>query len=117
MTFRPITPRSSVAVCAAVLIASLYVAPGPVRATAPDVGTEAQRESGKKLYLQVLRAVPWRERRRRGLRRLPSAAEAPQFHRGQVQDPDDTERSAADPPGPRQRHQARHAVYLDAGVA
>ena len=35
----------------AVLVASLCAAPtGSVRAAAPDVGTEAQRESGKKLY-------------------------------------------------------------------
>ena len=39
--------------CLAVLIASLCAAPtGSVRAAAPDVGTEAQRESGKKLYLK-----------------------------------------------------------------
>jgi cytochrome c len=39
--------------CLAVLIGWLCAAPaGPVRAAGPDVGTEAQRESGKKLYLQ-----------------------------------------------------------------
>ena len=39
--------------CLAVLIASLCAAPtGSVRAQAPDVGTEAQRESGKTLYLK-----------------------------------------------------------------
>ena len=38
--------------CVAVLIASFCAAlTGFVRAAAPDVGTEAQRESGKKLYL------------------------------------------------------------------
>ena len=37
----------------AVLIVSLCTAPaGSVRAAAPDVGTEAQRESGKKLYVK-----------------------------------------------------------------
>jgi mono/diheme cytochrome c family protein len=37
--------------CAAVLIAALYAAPGePVRAQGPDVGSDAQRESGKQLY-------------------------------------------------------------------
>jgi mono/diheme cytochrome c family protein len=37
--------------CLAVLIASLCAAPmGSVRAQAPDVGTDAQRESGKTLY-------------------------------------------------------------------
>jgi mono/diheme cytochrome c family protein len=39
--------------CLAVVIASLYAATtGSVRAQAPDVGTEAQRESGKNLYLK-----------------------------------------------------------------
>ena len=39
--------------CLAVLIALLCAAPtGSVRAQAPDVGTEAQRESGKNLYLR-----------------------------------------------------------------
>jgi cytochrome c len=53
MTSRPIGPRSSLAAGVAVLIASLCAAPtGPVRAAAQDVGTEAQRESGKKLYLK-----------------------------------------------------------------
>ena len=37
----------------AVLITSLCAVPaGSVRASAQDVGTEAQRESGKKLYLK-----------------------------------------------------------------
>ena len=45
--------RARVARVLAVLIASLCAAPtGSVRAAAPDVGTEAQRESGKKLYLK-----------------------------------------------------------------
>jgi mono/diheme cytochrome c family protein len=39
--------------CLAVLAAALWAAPsGSVRAQGPDVGTEAQRESGKKLYLK-----------------------------------------------------------------
>ena len=39
--------------CLAVLIVMLCAAPtGLVRAQAPDVGTEAQRESGKRLYLK-----------------------------------------------------------------
>ena len=39
--------------CLAVLIAVVCAAPaGSVRAAAPDVGTDAQRESGKKLYLK-----------------------------------------------------------------
>ena len=39
--------------CFALLIASLWAAStGSVRVTAQDVGTEAQRESGKKLYLK-----------------------------------------------------------------
>jgi len=48
MTFRLIGPRARLAV----LIASLWAATtGSVRVMAQEVGTEAQRESGKKLYL------------------------------------------------------------------
>jgi len=54
MTSRMIGARSSLAaVCLAVLAALLFAAPaGSVRAQGPDVGTEAQRESGKALYLK-----------------------------------------------------------------
>jgi cytochrome c len=46
-------PRSSLAAGLAVLIASLCAAAaGSVRAAAQDTGTEAQRESGKRLYLK-----------------------------------------------------------------
>ncbi|HMI31887.1 MAG TPA: c-type cytochrome, partial [Candidatus Limnocylindrales bacterium] len=39
--------------CLAILVALLCAAPaGSMRAAAPDIGTEAQRESGKKLYLK-----------------------------------------------------------------
>ena len=52
MTSR-VAPGRSCAGCSLVLIAALCAAPaGSVRAQAPDVGTEAQRESGKKLYLK-----------------------------------------------------------------
>lgn len=51
MTSRLIGPRALG--CLAVLVASLCAAPaGSLRAQAPDVGTEAQRESGKTLYLK-----------------------------------------------------------------
>ena len=52
MTSRRIGARSSLAaVCVALLIASLSAVPTvSVGAAAQDVGTEAQRESGKKLY-------------------------------------------------------------------
>jgi mono/diheme cytochrome c family protein len=49
MTFRLIGPPA----CLVFLIASLWAATtGSVRVTAQDVGSEAQRASGKKLYLQ-----------------------------------------------------------------
>jgi mono/diheme cytochrome c family protein len=51
MTSRLIGARSYLAALA-VLVASLCVLAGSVRAEAQDVGTEAQRESGKKLYLK-----------------------------------------------------------------
>jgi mono/diheme cytochrome c family protein len=52
MTSRPIAARSSLAAaCVALLIASGSAGPvGSVRAAAQDVGTEAQRESGRTLY-------------------------------------------------------------------
>ena len=46
---RQIGPRSCLAVLGALWLAATT---GSVRVTAQDVGTEAQRESGKKLYLQ-----------------------------------------------------------------
>ena len=49
MTLRPIGVRSYLAVLVATLCAALS---GSVRAAAQDVGTEAQRESGKTLYLK-----------------------------------------------------------------
>jgi mono/diheme cytochrome c family protein len=53
MTSRRIGARAISLGCLALLIALVYAAPtGSVRAAAPDVGTDAQRESGKKLYLQ-----------------------------------------------------------------
>jgi mono/diheme cytochrome c family protein len=54
MTARPIGARSSLAAgCLAVLIAAMYGGPtGSVRVAAQDVGTDAQRESGKVLYLK-----------------------------------------------------------------
>jgi mono/diheme cytochrome c family protein len=49
MTSRAIRPRT----CFAVLIGSLWLAAtASIPVTAQDVGTEAQREAGKKLYLQ-----------------------------------------------------------------
>ena len=48
MTFRLLGSSA----CLTLLIASLWAATGSVRVTAQDVGSEGQRESGKKLYLQ-----------------------------------------------------------------
>ena len=39
------------------------------------------------------------------------------FTTRQVQGSDDAQRRAPDPPGPRQHHQARHALHVDAGLA
>ena len=56
MTARLPGPRSSLAFlgawCVAVLVASSSGPMGPARAQGPDIGTGAQRESGKKLYLR-----------------------------------------------------------------
>ncbi len=66
---------------------------------------------------QELFAMPRREGRRRRLRRSAPVPEAAKFHDGEVQDPDDAERGAADAPGPRRRDQARHAVHIHACLA
>ena len=53
MMLRVIRPRSSLAACAAVLIAVLYVAPSrSVRAANAQGGTDAQRETARTLYLR-----------------------------------------------------------------
>ena len=53
MTYRLDGLRASVAAAAAALIVSVCVASTPsVRAAGPDVGTDAQRTSGKALYLE-----------------------------------------------------------------
>ena len=53
MTSRRIGARSSLAAGLAVLIGSLCAAlAGSARAVAQDVGTEAQRASGKTLYMK-----------------------------------------------------------------
>ena len=48
--------------CLVVLIGVGCAGPAALlRAQGPDVGTEAQRASGKQLYAKILRAVPRRE--------------------------------------------------------
>ena len=52
MTSRLTRPRAALAGCLVQLIASVCLASrGSVRASGQDVGTEAQRDSGKALYL------------------------------------------------------------------
>ena len=88
-----------------------------VRAQAPDVGTEAQRESGKELYGKYCAQCHGEKGDGEGdatPHLLPAAA---RLHDRQVQGADDAERRAADPPGSRQHHQARHALHVDAGLA
>jgi DMSO reductase family type II enzyme heme b subunit len=52
MTSRLIRPRAAIVGCLILLVASVCLASrGSVRAAGQDVGTEAQRESGKTLYL------------------------------------------------------------------
>ena len=104
--------------CLVVLIGVGCAGPATLlRAQGPDVGTDAQRASGKQLYAKILRAVPRREGRRRGLRHAPPLPQAAELHDRQVQGADDAQRRAADASGPRQHHQARHALHLDARLA
>ena len=84
---------------------------------APDVGTEAQRESGKQLYLKYCAQCHGEKGGRRRLRHPASAPQARELHDGQVQGPHDSQRRAPDPSGPRQHHQARHALHVDARLA
>ena len=72
---------------------------------------------GQEALSQELFAVPRREGGRRRICRPASAPEAAQLHDGQVQGSDDSQRSAPDASGPRQHHQARHAVHVDARLA
>ena len=85
--------------------------------TAQDVGTEAQRESGKKLYLKYCSQCHGEKGDGEGYATPHLYPQAPQLHDGQVQGPDDSQRSAPDPSGPRQHHQARHALHVDARLA
>ena len=104
--------------CLAVLIASLCAAlTGSVRAAAQDVGTEAQREAGKKLYLKYCSQCHGEKGDGEGYAAPHLRPQAAQLHDGQVQGSDDSQRSAPDPSGPRQHHQARHAVHVDARLA
>jgi mono/diheme cytochrome c family protein len=51
MTFRRFGPRQAMAAGVALLVTAMYgVMTGSARATQPDIGTEAQRESGRQLY-------------------------------------------------------------------
>ena len=69
---------------------------------------------GQAAVSQVLLAVPRREGGRRRLRNLASSPQTPRLHNGQVQGPHDSQRSTPDASGPREHHQARHALHLDA---
>ena len=51
-----------------------------MRAQGPDIGTEAQRESGKTLYLKYCVAMPRREGGRRRLCHPAPVAQAPRLH-------------------------------------
>ena len=114
MTSCVIGPRARLAV----LIASLCAVPmGSARVAAQDVGTEAQRESGKKLYLKNCSQCHGEKGDGEGYA-APHLLPRPQeLHDGQVQDSDDSQRRPSDPSGPRQHHQARHAVHVDARLA
>ena len=114
MTSCLVGPRARLAV----LIASLCAAStGSVRVAAQDVGTEAQRESGKKLYLKYCSQCHGEKGDGEGYAAPHLHPEAAELHDRQVQDSDDAQRSAPDPSGPREHHQARHALHLDARLA
>ena len=98
----------------------VLVRPAPMESAARAGSRPRDRGAagvGQEALPQVLLAVPRREGGRRRLRHPASAPQAPRLHDGQVQGPDDSQRSAPDPSGPRQHHQARHALHLDARLA
>ena len=77
--------------CVAVLFALLYAGTmEPVRAQGPDIGTEAQRESGKTLY--VKNCSQCHGEKGDGVRLCHSAPvpQAPGLHGRQVQGSDDS---------------------------
>ena len=119
MTSRLIGARSSLAAgCVAVLIASLSAAPTRIGARAGSRPRDRGAAGvGQEALPQVLLAVPRREGGRRRLRHPASAPQAPQLHDGQVQGSHDAHRSAPDASGPREHHQARHALHVDARLA
>ena len=85
--------------------------------TAQDVGTEAQRESGKTLYLKNCSQCHGEKGDGEGYATPHLYPRPRNFTTAQVQGSDDSQRSAPDPSGPRQHHQARHALHVDARLA
>ena len=85
MTSRFISRR-----CLALLIALVCAAPTrSVRARAPDVGTEAQRESGKRLYLKYCSQCHGEKGDGEGYA-TSHLHPRPRLHNGQVQGPHDS---------------------------
>ena len=76
----------------------------PLRAQGPDIGTEAQRESGKALYGKYCSQCHGEKGDGQGYATPHLYSRAPRLHDGQVQGSDDAQRSAPDTSGPRQHH-------------
>ena len=107
--------------CVAVLFVSLCAwtmgtpgTTGTVRAQGPDLGTDAQRESGKTLYLKYCVQCHGEKGDGDGYATQHLFPRPRDFTTRQVQGSNDSQRSAPDASGPRQHHQARHALHLDA---
>ena len=102
----------------AVLIASWSVAPAvSVRAAAQDLGTDAQRESGKQLYLKFCAQCHGDKGDGEGYATPHLNPKPRELHHRQVQDPHHTDGRAPDASGSREHHPPRDAVHVDAGVA
>ena len=88
-----------------------------LRAQGPDLGTDAQRASGKQLYAKYCAQCHGEKGDGEGYATPAPLPQAAELHDRQVQGADDAQRRAADASGSGQHHQARHALHLDARLA
>ena len=111
--------RAGLAVLFAALLYAWSVGPAatPLRAQGPDVGTEAQRESGKVLYDKYCSQCHGEKGDGRGLRHRAPVPRPRDFTSGRFKVRTTPNGALPTHQDLRQHHQARHAVHVDAGLA